>query len=104
MVEDTVLKTAGCESFAGSIPVLSVADTYQHSVVVPNRVSIPSIGAAVAQFLDMEEVTGSNPVSTIARKGNNPVRTAVRLRPLPLDMVLITKASTNTFFVDQIRF
>ena len=35
----------------------------------------PSIGAAVAQHLDMVEVTGSNPVSTIAPWGNNPVRT-----------------------------
>jgi hypothetical protein len=35
----------------------------------------------------MEEVTGSNPVSTIALRGNNPVRTAVRLRPLPLAVV-----------------
>ncbi len=34
-------------------------------------VSATSIGAAVAQFLDMEEVTGSNPVSTIALAGAN---------------------------------
>ena len=32
----------------------------------------PSIGAAVAQSLDMGEVTGSNPVSTIALRFTKP--------------------------------
>ena len=64
MVEDTVLKTAGVYALAGSIPVLSVADTYQHSVVVPNRVSIPSISAVVAQLVYTEKVACSNRAST----------------------------------------
>ena len=42
-----------------------------------------SIGAVVAQFLDMEKVTGSNPVSTIALRGNNLVRTRVRVPYAP---------------------
>ena len=43
-----------------------------------------SLGAAVAQHLDMVEATGSIPVATIAREGDNPVRTRVRLPLAPL--------------------
>jgi hypothetical protein len=32
LVEDTALKAAGCKSFAGSIPVLSVSYKYQKSL------------------------------------------------------------------------
>ena len=62
----------------------------------------PSIGAAVAQSLDMGEVTGSNPVSTIALRGKCFTKSKVRYNSAVAFTIPVYEAGSATYCREQL--
>ena len=55
----------------------------------------------VAQILCKDKVIGSNPMHSIALRGNNPVRTGFRLPDAPLAVVGLTNEDPVGHFVNE---